>query len=77
MANLTLSIDEDVLQRARMRALERRTTVNALVREYLENFAGENPANRAVAAFLQIADSVHASSGPNGHSWSRQDLYGR
>jgi Arc/MetJ family transcription regulator len=77
MTNLTLSIDEDVLQRARMRAIERRTTVNALVREYLENFAGENPANRAIAAFVEIADSVHAASGPDGHSWNRQDLYDR
>ena len=32
MANLTLVIDEDVLRRARVRALQQGTSVNALVR---------------------------------------------
>jgi Arc/MetJ family transcription regulator len=77
MANLTLSIDDDLLQRARMRALELRTTVNALVRDYLESFAGENPARAAVAEFLAVADSVHASSGPGGRTWKREDLHAR
>jgi hypothetical protein len=38
MANLTLSIDDDLLQRAREAALRERTSVNALVREYLERY---------------------------------------
>jgi hypothetical protein len=77
MANLTLSIDDELLQRARMRALELRTTVNALVRGYLESFAGENPAPVAMAEFLDIADGIHASSGPGGRSWTREELYAR
>lgn len=77
MANLTLSIDDDMLRRARIRALERGTTVNALVRDYLESFTGDNPAKAAVADFLAIADSISASSGPAGHTWKRSDLYAR
>jgi Arc/MetJ family transcription regulator len=77
VANLTLSVDDELLQRARMRALELRTTVNALVRDYLESFAGNNPAKQALTEFLAIADTVHASSGPDGHAWSREDLYDR
>ncbi len=34
--NLTLAIDDNLLLRARRVALERRTTVNQLVREYLD-----------------------------------------
>lgn len=77
MANLTLSVDDELLRRARMRALELRTTVNALVRDYLESFTGHNPARAAMAEFLTIADSVHASSGPGGRTWKREDLHAR
>ncbi|MGX6649048.1 DUF6364 family protein [Maricaulaceae bacterium MS644] len=34
--NLTLAIDEDLLDRARVLAAMKRTTVNAMVREFLE-----------------------------------------
>lgn len=77
MGNLTLSIDDELLQRARMRALELRTTVNALVRDYLESFVGEHPARQAVTEFLAIADTVQASSGPKGRTWTREDLHAR
>lgn len=77
MANLTLSIDDEILRRARMRALELHTSVNALVRAYLESFAGDDPARQAVTEFLAIADTVRASSGPLGHTWKREDLYDR
>ena len=40
MANLTVSIPEDILRKARIRALEHRTSVNAVVRDYLERYAG-------------------------------------
>ncbi|WP_157930614.1 hypothetical protein [Glycomyces xiaoerkulensis] len=77
MANVTLSINDDLLRRARIRALELDTTVNAVVREYLEGFAGESEANRALAEFLEISDEVSASSGDDGRGWTREDLYGR
>jgi predicted HicB family RNase H-like nuclease len=43
MGNLTLTIDDDLLRRARIRALEQGTSVNSLVREYLRHVAGESP----------------------------------
>ncbi|MCD0446574.1 hypothetical protein LO763_23430 [Glycomyces sp. A-F 0318] len=77
MSNLTLSIDDELLRRARMRALELDTTVNAVVREYLEGFAGESPTKRALADFLDLTEGVSASSGPDGRGWTREDLYDR
>jgi plasmid stability protein len=38
MANLTLSLDDELLQKAREAALREHTSVNALVREYLERY---------------------------------------
>ncbi|MDA1368913.1 hypothetical protein [Glycomyces algeriensis] len=48
-----------------------------MVRDYLEGLAGEDPARQALADFLDLADQVSASSGPEGHNWSREDLYER
>lgn len=81
MANLTLSIDDDVLRLARIRALEQNTSVNALVRDYLEDLA-EDPETlererRAWAAFSEGARRSTASSGPEGRTWTREDLYDR
>lgn len=39
-ANLTVVIDDDLLLRARKRALAAGTSVNALLREYLQDYAG-------------------------------------
>lgn len=75
MANLTLVIPDDVLRRARIRALERGQSVNALVRAYLEEFAGDGPGAEGIREFLALAERTAASSGPNGRSWSRSDLY--
>ena len=77
MANLTLTIEDDVLRRARMRALGQGTSVNAVVRHYLESFAGASPAVAGMAAFLALADQASGSSGAEGRSWTRDDAHER
>ncbi len=77
MSNLTLSLDEELLRRARMRALERGTSVNALVREYLEDFAGDSPAREGIREFLALARGTSASSGAGGRAWTRDGVHGR
>ncbi|WP_046470037.1 hypothetical protein [Allosalinactinospora lopnorensis] len=76
MANVTLSIDDEVLRRARIRALEQHTTVNAVMRRYLEGFAAAEDA-RAIEEILAIAERSQASSGPEGRTWTRDELYER
>lgn len=41
MRNITVSVDDEVYHRARMRASELRTSVSALVRKRLQELAGE------------------------------------
>ena len=77
MSNLTLSIDEDVLRRARIRALELGTSVNTLVREYLGQLAGGSTAAEGVSEFFAATKGAGASSGNEGRSWSRDELYDR
>jgi hypothetical protein len=77
MTNLTLTVDDDVLRRARIRALEQGTSVNALVRDYLRQLAGRSAAADGVAEFFEATSGSGASSGPEGRTWSREDLYDR
>jgi plasmid stability protein len=77
MTNLTLTIDDELLKRARIRALEQDTSVNALVREYLEQLAARRPDREGMDSFLAMTESIHAGSGPGGRSWTRDELYER
>jgi plasmid stability protein len=77
VANLTLSIDDDLLRSARIRALEQGTSVNAVVREYLRDYAGQRDARGTLIEVFALADRSGASSGPGGRNWTRDELYDR
>ncbi len=77
MANLTLTVDDELLRKARIRALQQGTSVNALVRDYLEHFAGVSEALEGAAAFLRVAEGEPGSSGPGGRRWTRHDAHDR
>ncbi len=76
MTNLTITIDEQVLKKARMRALEEGISINALLREYLEKYTGVNKQyQQATQEILKIARASKAAS--DGNIWSRDELYER
>jgi hypothetical protein len=78
VANLTLAIDDAVLRRARLRAVGEDTTVNATVRAYLEDYAdGAGRRGEAWRNLIELAGRAHASSGPTGRTWTRQDVNDR
>ena len=74
MANLTIAIDDDVLRRARIRAFESGTSVNALLRNYLESFVGDEGMSKRRAIVAHADDNGH-DIGPR--SWSRAELHDR
>jgi plasmid stability protein len=73
--NLTITIDDEVLRRARIRALEQGTSVNALLREFLESYAGSDIEAEARRQLATMARTSTASSGSNGRTWTRNDVY--
>jgi len=77
MANLTITIDDRLLKQARMRALEDGTSVNAILRDYLERYAGAGDTTEALSGFGRLARRVAASSGPSGRTWTRDELHDR
>lgn len=60
MKNLTLSVDERVLKEARRAALNRDTTVNAMVREFLDSVTTQDrkreKARRQILAMIGTFD---------------------
>jgi predicted transcriptional regulator len=76
--NLTITIDDETLRRARMRARSENTSVNAVVRDFLEDYADRKTAAReATDRILATARRSTAGSGTQGRTWTREDLYER
>jgi len=75
MSNLTLSIDDDLLQRAREAALRDRTSVNALVRDYLTRYV-DSKRRRFEALDVLDAMAAQTTSRSDGR-WSRDELHER
>lgn len=76
MRNITLSVDDDVLAAVRRLAGEQNSTVNALVRAYLENLAAhEDGAKRARARLRQLSKQSHGRLGRK--TWTREELHDR
>ncbi len=75
MANLTLALDDALLQKAREAAIRDNTSVNALVREFLTRYVDARSRRlEALARFEAVAaGSQSASEGP----WRRESLHER
>jgi hypothetical protein len=77
VANLTVTISSDVLQRARLRAMQQGTSVNALIRSYLEAFADADRGAESRRALVDLSERIVSGSGSNGRSWTRDELHDR
>jgi hypothetical protein len=74
--NLTVTVDADVLRKARLRALQDDTSVSAFVRGCLEDYVDEGDrAARAVAEVKRLMGSAELHWGSS--TWSREELYER
>ena len=79
MANLTITVDDEVLKRARMRAIEQGTSVNALLAEHLERFARtRNQQDEALSHLDELAERNRREGGGErakargARSWTRE-----
>jgi hypothetical protein len=74
MKNVTLAIDDSLLERARKLAAERGTSVNKMVREFLARETGTETEKQRKAreALVELAkSSTYGMSGP----WNREEIY--
>ena len=71
--NLTLSVDEELLRRARALARRQGTSVNALLRKYLETLVGAQPGDLVADELLMLMRNHGGHSG--GRKIGRDELY--
>jgi hypothetical protein len=70
--NLTLSVDEQTVERARAVAKAMGKSLNQLVRDYLEQLANRDQAERDIAEFKALSPS-----GTTSWKWNREEIYDR
>lgn len=76
VANLTLSVPDDLLKQARRKALEDDTSVNAVVRAFLAGYVGESDTERQARAWREFLDAGLRSTASSGDwKWNREEIY--
>jgi hypothetical protein len=74
--NLTLTVDADVLKAARKAALDRDTSVNQMVRDYLAELARDTGERRSAREDLKKFFRTHSVT-IGRRTWTRDDLHKR
>jgi hypothetical protein len=75
MKNLTLAIEDQILDGVRKYAVNNGTTVNAIVREHLTRIVTqEDKAAQARRELVELAKNSQARLGPD-WKWNREELY--
>jgi hypothetical protein len=69
--NLTLAIDERLLEKTRRRAAEMGTTVNQMVRDHFRSVVGEDDIESAITEFKRTS----GQGNPGDWKWNRDEIY--
>jgi len=71
--NLTLSLNDQLVHRARKKAEALGKSLNQLIRDYLQTVAGGEDAERSIAEFKRLSGKGHS------HGWrfSRDQIHER
>ena len=75
--NITLSVDEEVVKKVRKIAIDKDTTLTAMVRAYLTSVAesGDTARQERIAKFRETSERLSRDMGPR--TWTREELYDR
>jgi len=71
--NITLSVDEQLIERARKKADALGKSLNQLVREYLQKLAGGDVPEHSVAEFKRLSGQGHS----RGWRFDRDEIHER
>jgi hypothetical protein len=71
--NITLSVDEQVVARARKKAEALGKSLNQLVRDYLQRLTGEDDPERSIKEFTRLSGSGHS----RGWRFNRDEIHER
>jgi len=71
--NVTLSIDEQLVARARKKADALGKSLNQLIRDYLQKLAGEDDPERSIEEFRKLSGRGHS----RGWRFNRDEIHER
>jgi hypothetical protein len=77
MSNITLSVDDAVIRKVRKIAVDKNTTLTAMVRDYLSSVAAQEAATRDQVANELRESFARYSVDMGRHTWTREDLHKR
>ncbi|MFO7871671.1 MAG: DUF6364 family protein [Kiritimatiellia bacterium] len=73
MKNVTIALDEDVVNAGREYARQHHTSLNNMIRELLERTVMRKSNESACEKFFELADKAGGDS--RGWRWNREELY--
>jgi hypothetical protein len=73
LMNVTLSIDEQVVERARKKAESLGKSLNQLIRDYLQKLAGGDDPERSIEEFKRLSGRGHS----RGWRFNRDEIHER
>jgi len=71
--NITLSIDEQIVERARKKADALGKSLNQLIRDYLQKLAGGDDPERSIEEFNRLSGTGHS----RGWRFNRDEIHER
>lgn len=76
MANITLKIDDELLKKARRLAFQKKTSINAIVKQTLNEFVSRDLSREAT---LEGLESFYRKSKAKvgDKTWTRDEIYDR
>ena len=76
MANITLKIDDQILEKARILAINRKTSINSIIRKKIEEFVSSDLSREANLRGLDAFFS-RSKARIGKKTWTREGLYDR
>ncbi len=75
MTNITLNVDDEIIKKVKKIAIDKNSTMTAMIREYLQSIANrESPEKeRKIALLEKNFKTLERDMGKR--TWSREDLY--
>ena len=73
MKNVTLAVEDKLLDASREYAHKHHTSLNALIRDLLERVVRPEAQNAGLKEFLRLASKAKGDS--KGWKWNREELY--
>lgn len=77
MKNITMSIDENLLKKAKKAAIDKNSTLTAMIRKYLEHLSEteENKKQQVISELKSIYNNTKIEIGKI--NWKREDIHER